>query len=57
MRLNEGFIYQIGNIMVKKIGCLYVNEWGEELRLKNDWDSYMLQEEVLEKTKNMLLRD
>ena len=57
MRLNEGTIYQIGTKLIKKIGCLYVNEWGEELKLKNDWNSYILQEDVLEKTKNMLLRD
>ena len=57
MRVNEGVIYMIGTKMIKKIGCAYLNEWGEPLRLKYDWNSYTLQQDVLLKTKNRLLRD
>ena len=57
MRVNDGVAYIIGTKMIKKVGCLYMNEWGEPLRLKHEWNSYCLQPDVLQKIRNLLLRD
>jgi hypothetical protein len=57
MRLNDTVVYIIGTKLIKKIGCLYLNEWAEEFKLKNDWSSFYLHQVLLGKTRCMLLRD
>lgn len=47
MRLNDASAYFIGRTELKKAGCMYLNEWGEDFSLKKDWSTFMFQPEVM----------
>ena len=55
-RIKDGCVYVVAE-EVKKVGCLYVDEWGEELSLKKDWSNFTMQQDVYDAIAPKLLRD
>ena len=56
-RLNDANMYLITPGEIKKAGCLYTNEWGEDFDRKKDWGDYYLQSSVIDKGVGMMLKD
>jgi hypothetical protein len=42
---------------LNKIGCLYLNEWGEDFDQTNDWNKYTLQSSVVKRVVEMLIKN
>jgi hypothetical protein len=42
---------------IKIAGCLYVNEWGEDFKITDDWSKYYLQTSVIDQTVSLLVKD
>ena len=57
LRLKDATVYLMSPGEIKRAGCLYVNEWGEDFKIKDDWSKYYLQTSVIDQAVSLLIKD